>query len=142
MYVLGKFDAALKLPSVRDHYMRACDPTGYTTATALFEGWQHWERIFAAKQFACHLDVWKDELEVLMRSETIQSLYISATTEGSKGIAAAKYIVERGWEKSKPVSDRQQALMDRRAAKMANARQTVANDAARMVDIVKERPGT
>lgn len=127
------------LPSVYDHFMNAKDPTGYTTATSMFESWLHWERIFSTKQLESYLTLWNSELAVAMKADAIKAMYVTAVTEGSKGITAAKYIAEKGWIKSTTLTkkEREKQDMDLQKAKIAAAQ--VDDDMKRMEEILSLR---
>lgn len=62
------------------------------------DGWNHWQRILGNKLFRTDIDKWRYELEVKRRSEQIGNL-IQAAKEGTKGSTAAKYILEKGWQR-------------------------------------------
>ena len=129
----------LGLPSVYDNFMNAKDPTGYTTATSMFESWLHWERIFSTKQLSSYLTLWNNELTVAMKSDAIKSMYVTAVTEGSKGTTAARYIIEKGWLKSTTLTkkEREKQNMDLQKAKLAAAQ--VEDDIKRMEEILTLR---
>jgi len=86
--------------SLKDHFINASDPTGYSTATKLLAGWLHWNKLLEVKAIKMHIDLWQEELAAKLRSEVLKSMYITAVSEGSKGVAAAKYIAEQGWDKA------------------------------------------
>ena len=103
-------------------YIEESDPTEYTFALRAFGSWEHFEVISQLAWFKVHLDKWRRELEVKLRSEGIAALAKSARKDGSRGLSAAKFLAEKGWEAKKrgrPSKDeietekKQQAEMER-----------------------------
>ena len=86
-------------PSLKKIYLDIGDPTEYEFAVHVFGEWKIWKRVSANKDIKRYVDDWREELEVKIRSDAIRSLRDAAQTEGTRGIAAAKYVAERGWEK-------------------------------------------
>ena len=89
------------LPSLHTIYMEESDLTEYAVAMRVFGSWSHWEKILQNKKILKHIEKYRTELEVKVRSEAVRALVHTASTEGSKGTTAAKYIAEKGWEKRK-----------------------------------------
>lgn len=83
-----------KLKSIRKIYMETADPTEYSFATENFLSWDHWNRICANKQIAAHINEWRDELEVKLRSNAVR-MNIAAAQAGN--YQAAKWVADRGW---------------------------------------------
>ena len=85
-------------PQLQEIYMSLNDPTEYAFAMECFGSWAHFQHLASLKWFQVYLHAWREELEVSMRSKAIQSLMDVAQNEGNKGITAAKWIADRGWE--------------------------------------------
>lgn len=83
-----------KLPSIRRIYLDMADPTEYSFAVANFLSWDHWNRICANKQIAAHINEWREELEVKLRSNAVR-MNIAAAQAGN--YQAAKWVADRGW---------------------------------------------
>jgi len=101
---LKRYDLERKgviLLSLHRVYMEHSDPTEYAVAMDVFGSWKQWLKLLGNKEIRGHIDEWRIELEVKLRSEAINALAHTAKHEGSKGTAAAKYLAERGWEKRK-----------------------------------------
>lgn len=111
-------------------YLEMGDPTGYEFAKAAFESWEHFKHLSKLSWFKRHLDMWHDELEVRMRSQAIVSLHNVATTQGNRGITAAKYIAERGWEKKRGRPSK--AEVEREKKQQARIDQEIDEDASRL----------
>jgi len=87
------------LPSLKRMYMECADPTEFAVAKLVLNSWPHWQRLLDNKLVRTEILKWRDELEVMLRAEGIKSLRESAKLEGGKGIGAAKYLADRGWDK-------------------------------------------
>lgn len=77
-----------------------------------------------------HLRVWRDELEVKLRSEGIRNLR-KASKEGSRGVSAAKYLAEKGWEKKRGRPSKEEIERERKI--QAAMEDDLEGDAARML---------
>lgn len=81
-------------PSLKRLYLESEDPTEYEFATKHLLGWKHWQRMCENKIIAKHINEWRDELEVKLRSRAI----LDAIQEARKGhFQAAKWVADRGW---------------------------------------------
>lgn len=83
-----------KLMSIKRAYIEMEDPTEYEFANEYFLGWNHWLRICENKQIMKHIQLWRDELEVKLRSKAVK-LNIAAAKAGN--YQAAKWLADRGW---------------------------------------------
>ena len=77
------------------------DPTEYDFAMAVFGSWAHWQKISESNMMKEFFEEWRIEAEVARRSLMLKNIIKTATTEGSKGTTAAKYIAEHGWQKKR-----------------------------------------
>lgn len=85
------------LPSIKRLYLEMEDIGEYEFATTYFLGWDHWQRICNNKVLNMHVEQWRHELELKLRSRAIKQIMRKAHTE--QGIAAAKWIADKGWDK-------------------------------------------
>ena len=60
-----------KLLSIKRLFLEANDPTEYEFATKHLGGWAHWKAIQGVKDLEHHIQSWRDELEVKVRSDAI-----------------------------------------------------------------------
>lgn len=81
-------------PSIKKLYLEEEDPTEYRFATKYLLGIKHWYRIYENKLIQPHIDEWRFELEMKLRSRGIEQL-IKAADKGSQ--SASKFLVDRGW---------------------------------------------
>jgi hypothetical protein len=97
IYTLKAKDPQGKLPSLKDVYMECADPTEYEFAMAAFGSWQHWEALCKLSWMEAYVLMWRDELEVKLRSEAIKVI-INETKEGKAKYNAAKFLSDGGWK--------------------------------------------
>jgi hypothetical protein len=81
-------------PSIKRLYLESEDPTEYEFATQHLCGWKHWQRLCANKVIRAHIDEWREELEIKLRSRAIRQA-IKQAEEGT--FQAAKWVADRGW---------------------------------------------
>lgn len=80
--------------SLKRLYLEFEDPTEYEFANTILLGWKHWQRMCENKVIRKHIDEWREELEVKLRSQAIRD----AIQEAKKGhFQAAKWVADRGW---------------------------------------------
>lgn len=80
------------LCSMRRLYVELADPTEYTQAMVLLGSWEHWERLSNVPWFKSeHLDAWRAELEVKLRSQAIMDMQESNSLKAKEFLANAKW---------------------------------------------------
>ena len=82
-------------PSIKKLYLECADPTEYEFAQLYFLNWKHWIRISDNKAVKTHVNEWREELEVKLRSIGVKQVRASAELPG--GLQAAKWLADRGW---------------------------------------------
>lgn len=87
------------LPSIKRLYLEIADPTEYDFATSCFIGWNHWQRICDNKVIRRHIDEWRVELEVKLRSRGVKAAIFAAN---GGNYQAAKWLADRGWDTRGP----------------------------------------
>lgn len=83
-------------PSLKRLFLETSDPTEYIFATKYLAGWDHWQKICANQSLAKHVEKWRYELELKLRSEGVQWVIKSARSK--QNWLAAKFLAEKGWE--------------------------------------------
>lgn len=104
VYTLKEHDYAYKgknYPSLKRLYLKEEDVTEYEFATKHLLGWQHWKRLCENKQIRKHIDEWREELELKIRSQAIRDMQGLCASENGN-FSAAKFLADRGWEKRAP----------------------------------------
>lgn len=101
VYTLKEFDHDYKgkvYPSLKKLYLKEEDPTEYAFAEKHLLGWQHWRRLCENKVIAKHIEEWREELELKIRSQAIRDMQNLCASENGN-FSAAKFLADRGWEK-------------------------------------------
>lgn len=112
-------------------YIAIGDPTEYQFAEECLGGWAHLQHLRGLAWFKKHIDAWKDELEVKLRSDAIQEMRLAAK-EGTRGISAQKYLAERGWEKKRGRPSKEE--VERERAIQARMDEELHDDASRLLN--------
>lgn len=84
-------------PSLKKLYLACEDPVEYQFAQKHLLGWNHWKRLNENKLLRPHFDEWREELEIAMRSDAVQTIR-DMTADGTN-FQAAKWLADRGWDK-------------------------------------------
>lgn len=84
--------------SLKKRYLDWSDPTEYQFAQDWLYDWGHWQRLCKNKVISHHIEQWREELSLKLRSEGINTLVNLAVDSNS--YQAAKYLAECGWDKS------------------------------------------
>ncbi len=84
-------------PSLKRLYLEMEDVGEYLFASEHLLGWDQWRRLCENKQVAEHIEKWRYELELKLRSKAIIEIQLRAKSE--KGISAARWLAEKGWDK-------------------------------------------
>lgn len=101
VYTLKEQDYTYKgveYPSLKRLYLVEEDPTEWSFADKYLLGWQHWKRLCENKVIAKHVEEWREELELKLRSQAIRDMQALCASE-SGNYSAAKFLADRGWEK-------------------------------------------
>ena len=101
VYTLKEYDYPYKgkhYPSLKKLYLAEEDPTEYSFAEKHLLGWQHWKRLCENKVIAKHIDEWREELELKIRSQAVRDMQMLCASENGN-YSAAKFLADRGWEK-------------------------------------------
>lgn len=84
-------------PSLKKLYLAHEDPHEYDFATTYLLGWSHWQRLCNNKQVRKHIDEWRVELDLKIRSQALRDIIDMSADD--KGFQAAKYLADKGWDK-------------------------------------------
>lgn len=82
--------------SLKKLYLEMCDPIEYIFATSHLFDWKHWQRIIANKMLRVHIDEWREELTLKLKSEGVMTMVDLATD--AKSYQAGKWLVDVGWD--------------------------------------------
>jgi len=97
LYTLKDVDHEYKgkiYPSIKKLYLEIEDPTEYRFVDKCFLNWKHWVRICENVKIAAHINEWRMELEIKLRSDAVKQ----AITHAKNGtFQAAKWLADKGW---------------------------------------------
>ena len=85
-------------PSLKRLYLEEGDINEYTFATKYLYDWPHWQRLCKNAVVGRHIEQWRDELALSLRSEGIATLITLAINDNS--YQAAKWLADEGWIKN------------------------------------------
>jgi hypothetical protein len=85
-------------PSLRRLYLEADDPTEYEFVKKYLEGIDHWDDLCACKWFKPHIDSWRRELELRLKSQALLRIREEAMAGGRNSLQANRFLVDKGWE--------------------------------------------
>jgi len=89
------------LINARKTFVELGDPTGYKWAMKYLGDYNHWKELMKAKWFKEAHAKWLEELHIKNQAEAIDVIREIAKDENNKqSLQAARYLAERGWEKS------------------------------------------
>lgn len=106
--------------SLKKRYLEWSDPTEYQFATDWLYDWKHWQRMCRNAVISRHIDEWREELAIKLRSEGINTMINLATEKES--YQAAKYLAECGWEektRGRPSKEEVEGELQKRADEAA-----------------------
>tara|TARA_R110000850_G_C9824450_1_gene452751 strand:- start:197 stop:715 length:519 start_codon:yes stop_codon:yes gene_type:complete len=86
-------------PSLKKAYLEESDVTEYEFAKKYLFDWPHWERLCKNAIVSRHINAWREELTLALRSEGIATLIDLAIND--KSYQAAKFLADEGWIKNK-----------------------------------------
>ncbi len=102
VYTLKPYDFEGKL-SLRRLYMEAGDLTEYQFAITHLDCWEHWEKLCNCTWFQEHIELWRRELSLKLKSEAVLRVLEEARKGGKNSFACNKWIVDKGWVGSEEV---------------------------------------
>lgn len=85
-------------PSLKRLYLETSDPTEYQFANKYLAGWDQWQRIVANKALLAHVEKWRFELEVKLRSEGVLAVRRHSQSKHPSAWQASKWLADRGWD--------------------------------------------
>lgn len=99
LYTLKPYDHK-GLPSLKRLYLEAEDPTEFDFACTYLEDYAHWERLCNTAYFRPHVEQWRKELALKLKSRALKAI-IKDAVDGKYD--ANKFLVANGWiEKNEP----------------------------------------
>jgi len=117
------------LPSLKRLYLEWMDPTEYSFAVEVLGSWEHWLKLCGSEWFMEHITVWRDELEIKLRSEGVASMRKLAA-KGNKD--ASKWLAEKGWNKRSGAGRPSKEEVERERMQQARLASDLDDDAKRL----------
>ena len=124
-------------PSIHQAYIEMADPTEYTFAMKYFHSWQHWLKICNAAIMKPHIDKWRDELEIMLRSQGIRKMIRTSEETGKDSVSASRWLADRGWNKRKAGAPSKEEVV-RQQKIAAGIEAEVEKDAERILRVVND----
>jgi hypothetical protein len=118
--------------SVRQLYLAMEDITEYEFANRYFGGWNHWKQLSTSPKIGPHVEEWREELELKLRARGMKAL-IKIAEDGKAD--AAKYLIEKGWDKKRGRPSAQEKAKEARKEKELSSR--VMGDMSRIAHLHK-----
>ena len=88
------------LPSAREIYLNANDPTEFEAAMALVGSWDHWCYLCSLKWFKPHIQAWRAELRARLKSRAVSIAQQLARGTDATALSAAKWLHAQLTDKS------------------------------------------
>jgi hypothetical protein len=104
-------------PSLYRLYIEEEDPTEFDFANRYFEDYDHWLVLTNTEWFKPYISQWRDELQRKLTARAMKIIKAEAEGKGRNALAAAKYLMERGWETRE---EKKKIIDDARHAAQAN----------------------
>lgn len=124
-------------PSIHQAYLEMADPTEYSFAMKYFHSWQHWLKISNAAIIKPHIEKWRDELEVMLRSQGIRKLIKTSEGNSKDSVSASRWLADRGWNKRKAgAPSKEEVIRQQKIA--ASIESEIEKDAKRILRIVND----
>lgn len=123
-------------PSLKKLYLDMQDATEYLFASTYLGGWAHWQRICNNAILAKHVEVWREELELKLKSVAMQAMLQKAN---GGDFNAAKWLASKGWlgERGRPSK---QELANEKKKRDRQAKET-ATEAAAIAHLLPSKKG-
>lgn len=106
IYTLKNYDYKHHLSLYR-LYMEENDPKEYNFATKYLYDFEHWAMLCEREWFKPHVERWRTELELKIKSQALAHLIKAASEPTREGLSAARFLLEKGWvQTDKPTKGR------------------------------------
>jgi hypothetical protein len=124
-------DGTHDISEFHDVFIKLGDMTEYKAAMQLCGSWLEWQRLKNDwKAFNTYIAEWKEELEVKLRSESVEKIIELAKGDDPKALQAAKFISEGGWNRPS------KAETNKAAKELAQAASETKEEEARILRVI------
>lgn len=119
--------------SLKQLYLEMEDVTEYQFANTYLGGWSHWKELCASPKISEHIEEWREELELKLRSRGMKAMIEKASEE--KGTAAAEYLIEKKWDKKRGRPSKQEKAQEAKKQQTLSTRYS--DDLSRITQLKK-----
>lgn len=135
VYSLKDYDhevAGKVYPSLKQIYLSYDHVVGaeYDFAMETLGSWKHWQKLNKSAHLRTYINEWKEELEIKNKANALRGMMIAAKDNDAKGVNAAKYLAEKGYESKKGRPSK--ADVERETKLQAGANKDLEADMARL----------
>ena len=114
LFTLKDYDLPLEggtIRSLKQIYLSLNDPEEYRIATEVFTSLDHWRRLTQLGWFNPSIELWREELEVKLRSEAIDHL----RNQAANSTSAAQFLAKGSWKdkRGRPSREEKEAIQKR-----------------------------
>lgn len=102
----------------------------YEFAMDVFGCWEHWQRLCSEGEAKKLIADWRAELEIKLKSQSIAAMIRASKDNDAKGVAAAKYLAEKGYELKRGRPSKEEVEREKKIA--AGVRDTLDSDMERL----------
>ena len=85
--------------SMKRRYLEIADPTEYEVAEKLLGSWRHWLKLCEIDWFQAHLEEWRRELRIKLKSQAVAKLKKFAGGNDGLSFSANRYFAEQDYDK-------------------------------------------
>lgn len=118
------------LPSLKYLYLQARDTQEYLFSELYLGGWDHWQYLQKSWALKPHIEAWRNELKMKLRSEYLLKLREIAAGDGPAALQACKYLYEqdcglekRGPKRGRPSKEEVRINLERETSEQANLKE-------------------
>lgn len=125
------------LPSLKQLYLSYNDPTEYEFAMNVFGSWQHWELLCSLTWFKPHIEAWRKELIVKLRSRAAQAalgVLVDPQAPAATRMQAARYVGDSGWEEKAKKGRPTKADVQKEARRKVESDKHIEDDFNRIIN--------
>jgi hypothetical protein len=122
--------------SIKRLYLEIADPTEYEFAKACFYNWAHWKRM-CEKTTNLHpyIAEWREELEVMLRSQGVRGVVEEATSGGKGAMQASKWLADKGWTEKRTAGRPTNLEVDKERKQQASVKSVIESDLERVSNV-------
>jgi hypothetical protein len=135
---VGVCEQIYSMANFHKRFVEMMDLTEYKPAMELVGSWQEWNRLKRDfPEFRDNITLWKDEIEVKMRSQAIERLNTLMTSKNEQTAAGVcKFISTLGFNEKKGAGRPSKEEMRRQASELARITRETEDDAARVLEVI------